>query len=97
MPGGIGVLKFAVDHVRDGLETPMRMIRRTDRLAGSVLHRTEFVDHQKRIDLLHAVHGKRPMDEKAAAFMEILGGEHKRDVARSHTPHNPWTVAVVPA
>ena len=51
MAGRIGVLILAFDHIRHGLETAMRMIGRADRFAGRVLHRPEFVDQQKRIDL----------------------------------------------
>ncbi len=81
MAGRIGVLILAFDYVGHGFETAMGMIRRADRFARGILHGSEFVDQQERIDLKHALHGEGPVHEKAAALFKILGRQHERNLA----------------
>ena len=83
----------ARQHVSDGLETAVRMVRRSDGFTRRILHRTKFVDQQERINLKHALHGKGPVHEKAAALFKILGREHERNFSLFHIAKNPLAVA----
>ena len=63
--------EFAVDHVRDRLESAMWMIRRAFRLADAVLHLAHLVEQDEwvRDGALEA--GEWPADREAFAFVRL--------------------------
>src|SRR6266536_3980291 len=74
MACGILVLDAAFENVRDGLEAAMRMIGCADRLAGSVLDRTQLVDEQERVHELEPGRRHWPAYDKPGTLVLAVCG-----------------------
>ena len=81
---GVFVLELAVEQVRDGLESAMRVIGRADRLAGRVVDRTHFIEQEKGIEQRQFRRRKGPPDDKAAAFDGPTGVDQTYGRANRH-------------
>src|SRR5206468_3691577 len=67
------VLHAPFEDVCDRLESAMRMIGRTFRLAGLERHRTHAIEQQEGIDVVEHRRGKRTMHEKPLTFERCDG------------------------
>ena len=72
------MLEHAVDHVRHGLEAPMRVPRGTSRLTRSVVDLAHLVHVDERIEVGEVDAGESTADGKALAFES---GRRSRDAA----------------
>ena len=74
------VLHDAVDHVRDGLEAPVRMPRCTDGFVRCVLDGAELVEQEERVRHVRVdAAGERPPHGEAGAFDGVVGGDDASD------------------
>src|ERR1700687_34868 len=83
VPGGVLVLHLTVEHVGNGLEAAMRMIRRADRLARRVLDRPHLIDQQEGVGHLEAWRRKRPTDDEPPSLGLMMPGDNLRHFAHS--------------
>ena len=82
--GGVFVLEFAVEQVRDGLESAMRVIGRADRLAGRVVDRTHFIEQEEGIEQRPFRRWKGSPDDKATTFDGPTGLDQAYGLANRH-------------
>ena len=64
----IAMFHLTFEQVRDDLEAFMRMIGCAHRFARRMHHRPEFIDQEKRIDVVERAHREGPPNAEAAAF-----------------------------
>src|SRR5882762_791370 len=75
MAGRVLVLELALQHVSDGLEAAMRVIGRTDRLAGAVISRPHLVEKEEGIDYVQSRGRHWPAHDEACAFALTVRGD----------------------
>src|SRR5439155_5639952 len=83
---GVLVLELALQHVRDRLESAVRMIGRALGLAGAVARRPHLVEQQKWIDEGQPAGGERTSDDEAAALELTVRRDHALDLATHVSP-----------
>ena len=72
---GVVVLDDPVDHVGDGLEAPVRVPRRADRLVGGVVDRPELVEQEEGVGHVGVdVAREGSPDLEAGALHRVVGG-----------------------
>ena len=81
MAVGILVLHLAVQHVGDGLETPVRMVRCAHGFAGGVVHGAHLVQEQEGIEIHEHLGRERPVHDEAAALAGAGAGDDAGDLA----------------
>src|SRR3569623_856996 len=86
MARGVLVLAFALEEVRDGLESAMRVIGRADGLAGRVIDRTHLVDQQEWVDVIDARDRERSAHHEPTAFDVTFSGDQMFDSATHDAP-----------
>ncbi len=92
VPGRILVLAFSFEHVRDGLEPAVRMVRRPDRFAWLVLHRPHLVEQQERIGMPKACARKWPTHDEAGPLLLAMCADDLDDLTLRHgldSSHRP--------
>src|SRR5579859_3751702 len=70
-PGRVAVHELAVDHVGDGLESAVRVVRRALRLARRVLHLPHLVEEDERVRERPREAGERAADGEALALVGL--------------------------
>ena len=79
--GGVLVLERPVDHVRHGLEAPVRVPGGALGLAGGVLDGTHVVEQQERVGERQVHAGERPAYDEALALDLAARGDDLADRA----------------
>src|SRR5579859_3631361 len=79
---GVLVLHLAFQYVGDGLEAPVRMVRRAHRFARGVIHRTHLVQQQERIEVHQQLGGKRSVHDETATLAGADASDDARHAAR---------------
>ncbi len=80
---GVLVGEGPVDHVRDRLESTMRVPRCSLRLSGRVVHLTHLVHVDEGVEVAQAQAGKGPPHRESLSLEPTGGGGHRRHRALS--------------
>jgi hypothetical protein len=89
MAVGVLVLHLAFQHVGDGLETAVRMVRRAHRLARAVVHRAHLIQQQEGIEVHEHLGGERTVHDEAAALAGTQAVDGAHDAAGGHGIERP--------
>src|SRR5262249_53336498 len=83
-PGGF-LLHAAGKQIGNGLESSMRMVRRSFGFAGSQLRGTHLVEQQERVNVVEVGCWERTVNQKAGPFESLDGRDDVANRSQSHT------------